>query len=403
MIYVPSKRTGRAARGRSRSTHARRAQPWIMRRTVLFPLLFIAVALCTIAFCWWNIPVTNPLTGEKETYGTRVQRTVQNIVQPKQSLTTSFGGRRAVSILLVGLDHVPPTPGDPGIIRRADSVLATTTNFDTKQIRIVSIPRDGWVRHWRGGQRHGWEKLGHSYAFGQQSDLSDPLAGVHSTEQTTEHLLDMDLDFYVVIEFEGLVKLVDQFGGLTVDVEKDMKYTDRAGGLYIDLKKGEQHLTGEEVVQYARFRKDALGDIGRMARQQKVIKLILQEMMQAKNLTKLPQLAQLFQDSVKTNLSPDQLLALAQHMDEYSPDAIQTRTLQSYWNREPGHEIELPGTNNQSIQAQYIYSRDADKARNFLLDLEPPPPPEPEPEESADGETGADGGGEVAANTSTGG
>jgi anionic cell wall polymer biosynthesis LytR-Cps2A-Psr (LCP) family protein len=118
-------------------------------------------------------------------------------------------------------------------------------------------------------------------------------------------------------------------------------------------------------------------------------------MMQARNLTKLPQLAQLFQDSVKTNLSPDQLLALAQHMDEYSPDAIQTMTLPSYWNREPGHEIELPGTNNQMIQAQYIYPRDADKARKFLLDLAPPPPPEPEPEE------GAGGGNEAAASAGT--
>ncbi len=380
MIYVPAKRPPAlpSAASAARAARRRTRRPWYVRRSVQLPLVFIVVMLATIGYCWWNVEVTNPLTGESETIGSRFQRTVRTIIQPEQSLETSFNNQRQISVLLVGLDHVPSTKKDPGVIRRSDSVLLATTDFDTKQVRILSIPRDGWVQHWRDGESHGWEKLGHSYAYGQQARPEDPLAGISCTKETVQHLMEIPVDFYVVIEFEGLVRLVDELGGLTVDVEKNMKYTDRAGGLFIDLKKGVQHLDGEQVVQYARFRHDALGDISRMGRQQKVIKGILEEMRQPENLPKLPQLAQLLQQTIKTNLSIDQLLALVQHLDEYPIEEIQSQTLPSYWNREPGHRIELPGASS-GVDAQYIRPADVSAAREFLRDLAPPPPPEPAP------------------------
>jgi LCP family protein required for cell wall assembly len=380
MIYVPTKPQPVPPPVR-RGPKPRARRPWYTRRSVQLPLLFLAVTLATISFCWWHIPVTNPLTGESETYGTRFKRTMRNIVQPELSLTNSFNGQRQVSVLLVGLDHVPATKYDPGTIRRSDSVLLATTDFDTKQIRIVSVPRDGWVQHWRGGSQHGWEKLGHSYAYGQQADKDNPLAGINCTKETVEHLLDVPVDFYVVIQFEGLVQLVDALGGLTVDVEKDMKYTDRAGGLFIDLKKGTQHLTGEQVVQYARFRHDAASDIARMGRQQKVIKLILVELRKPEHLAQLPQLSQLFAESVLTNLSLDQLLAIVQHLDEYNADGIETMTLPSI-NNQDGH-IQLPHA-YRGLNAQYINPDDAVAGREFLLNLAPPPPPAPETEEGAE-------------------
>ena len=66
----------------------------------------------------------------------------------------------------------------------------------------------------------------------------------------------------------------------------------------------------------------------------------------------------------------------SQHMDKYSEDGIRTQSLDSYWNREPDHEIDLPGRNGRFIDAQAIFDRDTDKARLFLTDLSAP---EPEP------------------------
>ena len=375
-VSEPVAEVRRRPRGRSLTEPP---APWFLRKRVIFPLTFLVAVIGTIAWCWWNVPVTNSATGEVETLGDQFTRGFQNITEPKKSLETSFPGQRQISVLLVGLDHVPPTKGDPGILRRSDSVMLATTDFDTKQVRVVSIPRDGWVQHIQNGRNYGYERLGITYSLGQERDLNDPLAGITRTRESVAHLMGMDVDYYVVIEFEGLVRLVDEIGGLEVDVEMDMDYDDNAGDLHVHFKQGLQHLDGEEVVQYARFRDKKLADLGRMPRQQKVVKLLLQEMMKAKNLTKLTEIARIMAESVKTNLSLDQLLALAQHMDEYSPDAIKTLTLPSYYDRDPTMEVQLPGIPaGETRGAQCIYPKDVRAAREYLLDLAPPPPPEPE-------------------------
>ncbi|GEM_PF-2204455 len=381
----------RAVRGQIRSSRTprsgrpRASLPWYLRKRIVFPCVFLASALAVAAFCWWHIPVTNTLTGEIENYGTRATRALHGIVNPKQSLDVAFSGRRQVSVLLVGLDHIPPTPGDPGIIRRCDSVMVTTTSFDTKQIRVVSIPRDGWVQHWQDGRNFGYERLGNTYSLGQERDLSDPLAGLNRTHESVSRLLGMPIDFYVIIEFEGLVELVDALGGLEVDVEMDMDRDDNAGNLHIHLKQGLQHLSGEQVMQYARYRDPKLADLGRMPRQQKVVRLLLQEIMQARHLTRLPELAGILYSAVTTNLTPDQLLALAQHIDEYSPDCIQTTTMASFYDMDPTMpEIQCPGVpEGEKVGAQCIYPRDARHARDFLQDLSVPAPEPEEPEPPA--------------------
>jgi len=374
-VAMPPERTARSYY----STHRlrrRKPKPLLQRRRLVYPLLFLGSILLTIVVMWWFSPVENQATGEREFRGTRLVRAVGNVLSPEQSLDASFGGKSQVTVLLVGLDHVPPTPKDPGIIRRSDSVLVARTDFDTKQVRVVSIPRDGWVEHWQDGRSHGYDKLGHTYAYGQETDLDDPTAGISRTRETVEHLLDIDIDYYVVIQFEGLVRLVNELGGLDVDVEKDMKYRDRAGGLNIDLKKGPQHLNGEQVVQYARFRKDALGDIGRMGRQQKVLRLVFDKITSTRNPAKLAALAKIVGETVKTNLTLDQLLALCQHADDFQGDGFKSETLPSYWNHEPGHEIDLPGlTAGSFVDAQAVFKKDCLKAKEFLSDLAPPEPP----------------------------
>lgn len=349
-------------------------KPWIRRRRLLYPLLFVCTILATISLLWWFSPVLNQLTGEQEYRGSQLVRAMGNVLSPEQSLDVSFGGRKQLTLLLVGLDHVPETRRDPGTIRRSDSVLVAKTDFDTKQVRVLSIPRDGWIEHWHHGESLGYDKLGHTYALGQQEDMDNPASGIERTEESVEHLLGIGIDYYVVIQFEGLVKLVDALGGLWIDVDKNMRYRDRAGGLDINLKKGPQHLNGEQVVQYARFRHDATGDIARMGRQQNVLRLIFEKIVATRNPAKLAELAAIANESVMTNLTVDQLLALCQHSDEFAEDGFKSLTLPSFWNREPGHEIDLPGV-YRGMSVQAIFPGDCQTAAQFLNDLAPPPPP----------------------------
>ncbi len=354
---------------------------WYLRKRVVFPIAFISAVVFTAAYCWWHYPVVNQLTGEREKMGTHVIRTLDSMVNPKQSLSITFPGKQEINVLLVGLDHIPPSKIDPGIIRRSDAVMVATTSFDTKQIRVLSLPRDGWVQHWQAGRNHGYERLGNTFSLGQEEGIRQGLGnyagGIQRITESVSQLMGLPLDYYVIIEFEGLMQLVDALGGLRVDVEMDMDRDDNAGNLHIHLKKGMQLLNGREVVQYARYRDPKLADLGRMPRQQEVLRLLLQEMMKAEHRRKLPELARIMSETVRTNLALDQLVAVAQHIDEYSPDCIQTKTLDSYYDSDPMMpEIQCQGVpEGQKVGAQRIFARDIQAARGWLKDLAPPPPP----------------------------
>lgn len=360
----------------------RRRPPFYRRAAFYLPLVFLLSFGCALGAMWYFSPTVNVLTGETEKRGERLRETVANLFNPRKPLPQYFMGRPSVSILLLGLDHVPTRKKDPNPPRRCDSILLAQVGLETFQTRLLSIPRDGWVEQYvknRSGELiASHDKLGHSYAHGMQEVESDPHAGGTSrAKATVEALTGVPVDYYVVIQFEGLVKLIDAIGGLEVDVEKRMKYTDRAGGLYIDLQKGPQHLSGEQVVGYARFRHDWESDMGRMRRQQQVIRLVVEKLQQPEYAIRYPKLAQLMFESVRTNMSVDQLYALALHAKDFQGSGLQSQTLMSYWNHEPGHYIALPGAGG-GVDAQYIDPADVTKAMVWWNDLTPPPPPLPD-------------------------
>jgi LCP family protein required for cell wall assembly len=349
--------------------------PKALRKRVLFPLFFLIFALGTGGYLWWMAPVTNQLTGEQKNRGDQLVGFFTNVFNPELPLRHYFNDQSQLAVLLVGLDHVPRRKDDPNPPRRSDSVLLATTDLDTKQIRLLSIPRDSWVEQLSGRNEVIHDKLAHSYTHGQEQYPGDNQAGIRNTSDAVRRLTGIQPQYFVVIQFEGLAKLVDGLGGLTVDVEKRMEYHDRAGNLHIDFKPGVQDMNGEQVVQYARFRKDVLGDISRMGRQQKVIVLLMDKLRQPENLAQLPTLIPLLQQAVVTNFTPDQLLAFTKHMEEFPHEAIKSQTLQSYGNHEKGYR-DWPGVpGHRRMSVQVIDPADLEKATQFLLDLSAPEPP----------------------------
>ncbi|MCC7479391.1 LCP family protein [bacterium] len=364
----------------------RRRRPAHQRRSFWVTIMAFIVLL-GLPFAWWYFsPMLDPVTGKLGKRGDQIPDLPRLFIDPQKALLNAFDGQSEVQFLLVGLDHVPPTKRDPNPIHRSDSVIMVRANLENKEVRMLSIPRDGWVMHIGSeGEELGWDKLAHSYANGTEDNPDNPEGGIRRTKMTVEHLMGVPVDYYMIIEIDGFQKIIDELGGITVDVEKRMKYRDRAGGLNIDLQPGVQLLNGEQAMGYARFRHDAVGDIGRMARQQQVIKAIITELQKPENLPKLPVLGQLLGKALKTNLRMDQMLALVNQSKKFELSKIQSMTLPSYWNREPGHRIDLPGADG-GMDAQAIFDRDVEASREFILNTQPPPPP-PLEGEAADGTT----------------
>jgi LCP family protein required for cell wall assembly len=178
-----------------------------------------------------------------------------------------------------------------------DTMLLLRFNPEHQKLVALSIPRDTrtLIPGFNVTKINEANKLG-GPALSARA-VSDLLSGV-------------GVDRYVTINVQGVQALVDALGGVTVYVPKDMKYQDDSQHLYINLKAGKQHLNGNLALQLLRFRYDENGDIGRIQRQQMVMRALMEQTLSPKNLTRLPKILSVIQSYVDTNLSVEELVAL---------------------------------------------------------------------------------------------
>jgi LCP family protein required for cell wall assembly len=138
------------------------------------------------------------------------------------------------------------------------------------------------------------------------------LGGPELVAQTLGYNLgNIQVDRYVRINTSAFREIVDLVGGIEVNVPSRMEYTDRTQGLYINLYPGWQTLNGDQTEQFARFRHDGNGDIGRVQRQQMLIKALRERLTNPIVITKLPQAIRVAQRYVDTNLTLEEMLAIA--------------------------------------------------------------------------------------------
>ncbi|MFA6549553.1 MAG: LCP family protein [Candidatus Margulisiibacteriota bacterium] len=192
------------------------------------------------------------------------------------------------NILIVGADGVTG--------QRSDTIMVLHTNPASKEVTLISIPRDTLAVL----PGRGLDKINHAYAYG----------GIEYSKKTVETLLGIEIPYYVTINLTGIVDLIDQLGGVTIDVENRMYYVDYAGDLFIDLQPGIQKLNGKQLMGYLRFRRDG-GDFKRIDRQQKFLRSMGQELMSRENLLRSPKMFLDLLSYIDTNLNPKETLGLA--------------------------------------------------------------------------------------------
>jgi len=215
--------------------------------------------------------------------------------------------------------------------RRSDTIMVANINPHSRHIGVISIPRDSRIEV----PGHGFTKINHAYAYG----------GVKLLRDSVSHALQIPIPYYVEIEIQGLKDIVDELGGVEVNIEKRMYYIDRAGDLYIDLYPGNQSLDGEKAIQYVRFRSDNQGDIGRIKRQQKFISALGKKALDLGFILRVPRIMARFASHVNTNIPASHIGPLAMKVREaYEMRHLEVVTLpgrvkmidgMSYWLPDP--------------------------------------------------------------------
>ncbi len=229
------------------------------------------------------------------------------------------------NVLLLGSDA---RPGEK--VGNTDTIMVA--HVSPERIAILSIPRDTRVEI----PGKGTQKINSAARYG----------GPELTAAVVSDLIGVDVDKYVLVRWEGFIKIVDILGGVTVDVPKDMYYDSGDGEEYIiDLKKGKQRLNGRQALAFARFRNEALGDIDRSGQQLALMKSLIEQAKKPATLLKLPWLVPQLYKNVETNLDLQELLILARAGSNLNGVAVVTQTL-------PGYFLDLDGVSYWGVEPE---------------------------------------------------
>ena len=182
-----------------------------------------------------------------------------------------------------------------------DTIIVASYNPKNQKATLLSIPRDTFVGTNK-NKATSYDKINALY----QSSPQKTMAAVNK-------LTGLDIQYYVVINNNALVQLVDEIGGVEFDVPINMDYDDSSQDLYIHLKAGPQKLNGEQAEWLVRFRKNNNGtsypasygdnDLGRMRTQREFLTEVAKQTLQLKNITKIGSFIDILKQNVQTNIS----------------------------------------------------------------------------------------------------
>ena len=195
--------------------------------------------------------------------------------------------KEPLNILLLGVDE---RENDVG---RSDTMIVMTLDPNNDQMQMVSIPRDTRAEIAGDGRV---TRINHAYAYG----------GSDMAVDTVENYLDIDLDYYIRVNMEGLSQVVDAVDGVTVNNDRAFS----SGGF--DFKQGEIELDGREALAFVRMRKnDPSGDLGRNERQRQVIQGIINKGARLDAVNKVGDVMDVLGTNVSTNMQFGDMRRLA--------------------------------------------------------------------------------------------
>lgn len=245
------------------------------------------------------------------------------------SYVTDIGAETgSIYILLLGIDKTEERESWLGLYR-SDAISIVKIDLDNKSAKILSIPRDTYTYVPVEGK---YDKINHAYAYGS---LQSKEEAVQATIAAVNNLLNKPIiNYYFLMDMEPIPRIVDDIGGVELDVEIDMKDHDA------DLSKGLQVLNGRQAYDYVHWRYSAGGDIDRIKRQQKFVRTLLKQQRDSGKILETARIILKYRKDFETDLSVAKFIGVAKFIAEipqgnvtydFLPGRGQTIDGISYW------------------------------------------------------------------------
>ncbi len=285
-------------------------------------VIFVVTAICGMVFSY---SISKKYNNEAVEYnGFSILSTLRGLVGSSDKELTGEQDDR-INFLLLGIGG----EGHDGP-ELTDTIMFASFEPSTKKIGFLSIPRDLAVPI----PGYGYQKINSINAY---AEMDDNGSGPEWTSDVVGDLLDQEIHYYVKVDFDGFVDLIDAIGGVDIYVDRsftDANYpTDDELVQTIEFEQGNTHMDGETALQFARSRHGDNGegsDFARAERQQKIILAVKNELLSAStflNPARLNNLVETFQENVETNMTFWELVKMSQYVPDISTENITTTVL----------------------------------------------------------------------------
>lgn len=289
-------------------------------RKILKIILLIILIVVLLYVCWFGYQYYRHMKGMNGSTYDPLSATALGIDPEKLKNV----GR--INILILGESGV----GDG--YKLTDTIMIASYNPQTQQASLLSIPRDTYV-----GKKDKNTATPNYLASYKMNSVYRNGTNIEETIECVNKLTGLDLQYYILVDTDAIIEIVDAIGGVYFNVPIDMDYDDLNQDLHIHLKAGEQLIDGAKAEQLLRFRHNQDGtsypteygdnDLGRMRTQREFISETAKQLLKIENATKVVNLLDIVFNNIKTNLDMQTLKYYIPYAFKFNTQNIQTGTL----------------------------------------------------------------------------
>lgn len=268
-------------------------------------MLFVIAFLVTGVFFVYKLNILSAkISSDSSALQTPILETLSDIsrITSEKRITLKGEDQGRINILLLGIAG----EGKPGG-NLTDTIMIASIDTKNKKVALLSLPRDLYTSV---PESNYSAKINSLYKYGLSNNQ-----GVIPLKKAVENMTHLSIDYYLVVNFSGFEKFIDDIGGINVEVHRDIYDPAYPGPNYsyetFEIKKGFHKLDGATALKYARERhNDPEGDFGRAKRQQQVIQTAKNKVFSTQTLLNpfaVTKLMNTLGDNIKTDITVEEI------------------------------------------------------------------------------------------------
>lgn len=273
-----------------------------------------------------NIADINPFKPAEEVVA------LETLIDEESPFFQTYSDSNKVNVLLLGVNS-----------GMTDTIMLVSFDMDQKKVDVISVPRDTY-----------YHRPGYDSAAEMKINAAFRGKAINTAKAVSDVLLGMPINYYAVIEYDGVENIVDSMGGVPMNIPFDMEYSDPydTPPLVINIPAGEQVLDGEHAVQFLRYRHGYIeGDIGRVKAQQEFVKSAFKQCLGFD----LPKIAKTVFNNVESDITLGTAVKIATKAMGTSGDSITTYMIPNNLEPNPPYYV-YPDSKGISEMIEEIYA-----------------------------------------------